>query len=128
MRTLVAVLALLLAACAQAPTPEEVANQFVKAYYVRSDLAAAVKLTSRNAKAKLAAILQQIEASRSHEPPKDKPHVKVTLTEQQPISAGAAGFVYRVESEVAGIQPVTATLRVTQEGNAWYVSELSESP
>ncbi len=124
----VVALALFLTACAKPPAPEEVADQFVQAYFVRSDIAGAVKLASGNAKAKLAAILQQIEAAGAHEPAKDKPRVKATLAEQQPISAGAAGFVYRVEADVPGIQPITATLRLTKEGNAWYVSDFSQSP
>ncbi len=125
---LVVAVALLLAACARPPAPEEVAAKFVQAYFVKSDMAGAVKLASGNAKAKLAAILQQIQAAGAHEPAKDQPHVTATLAEQQPISAGAVAFVYRVESDVPGIQPITATLRLTQEGNAWYVSDFSQSP
>ena len=100
----------------------------MRAYFIKSDMAGAVKLASGNAKTKLAAILQQIQAAGAHEPAKGEPYVKATLAEQLPISGGAVGFVYRVESGVPGIQPITATLRLTKEKDAWFVSDFSQSP
>ena len=57
------VVALLFAACGQPPAAEQVADQFVQAYFVQNDMAAAVALTAGKARASLAAILQQIEAA-----------------------------------------------------------------
>jgi hypothetical protein len=128
MHALGVALVLLLAACAKPTAPEAVADKFVQAYFVKSDMAGAVALANGSAKAKLAAILQQIQSAGAREPAKDEPRVKATLAEQQSISAGAVGFVYRVESDTPGIQPITATLRLTKEGNTWYVSDFSQSP
>jgi hypothetical protein len=126
--TLAVSLALLLGACDKPPSAEEVASAFVLAYFVRSDVATAVKLTTGRARANLTAILQEIEASGAREPAKDEPRVKATLIEKLPGSASAVEIVYRVESDVTGIMPITATLRLTREGDEWYVSELSQSP
>jgi hypothetical protein len=125
---LVAGLVMLLAACAGPPGPERVADQFVQAYFIQSDMATAVKLASGSAKAKLTAIAQQIESAGAREPAKDQPRVKVALVEKRPVSAGAFELVYRVESDVQGIAPITATLQLAQDGNAWHVSEFSQSP
>jgi hypothetical protein len=126
--SLVVSLALLLGACAKPPSAEDVANAFVLAYFVRSDMPAAVKLSTGRARAKLTAILQEIEASGAREPPKDEPRVKATLIDKLPVDASAVEIVYRVESDVTGILPITATLRLSREGDEWYVSELSQSP
>ena len=107
---------LLLTACAEPPAPEVVADQFVRAYFVESDMAGAVKLTSGSAKAKLAPLLQQIDAAGGKEPAKDKPRVRTTLVEKQAGTAGAVGFVYLIESDVPDIQPITATLRLARRG------------
>ena len=36
----------------------------------------------------------------------------------------AIGYVYRINSETPGIQPITAKLRLSKEGNAWSVEKL----
>jgi hypothetical protein len=122
-------IALLMTACNNIP-PEAtaVANQFIQAYFAEDDVAGAAKLASGAAKTKLDGVLQQIEATGLKEPAKDKPRVKVTLLETQSVSADAVGYVYRIDSETPGIQPITAKLRLSKDGAAWSVSEFAQSP
>jgi hypothetical protein len=120
---------LLMAACTNVP-PEAtaVADQFVRAYFVVDNVAAAAKLTSGAAKSRLDGVLRQIEATGLKEPAKDKPRVKVTPVETQSVSADVIGYVYRIDSETPGIQPITAKLRLSKNGNTWSVSEFVQSP
>lgn len=120
---------LLMAACTNVP-PEAtaVADQFVRAYFVEDNVAAAAKLTSGAAKSRLDGVLRQIEATGLKEPAKDKPRVKVTPVETQSVSADVIGYVYRIDSETPGIQPITAKLRLSKNGNTWSVSEFVQSP
>ncbi len=122
-------IALLMAACSKAP-PEAsaAADQFIRAYFVEDNVAGAAKLASGAAKARLDGELQQIEAAGMKEPAKDKPRVNITLAETKPVSADVIGYVYRVDSETAGIQPITAKLRLSKDGNAWSVSEFVQTP
>ena len=87
---------LLMPACTNVP-PEAtaVADQFVRAYFVEDNVAAAAKLTSGAAKSRLDGVLRQIEATGLKEPAKDKPRVKVTPVETQSVSADVIGYVYR---------------------------------
>ena len=120
---------LLMAACTNVP-PEAtaVADQFIRAYFVEDNVAAAAKLTSGAAKSRLDGVLRQIEATGLKEPAKDKPRVKVTPVETQSVSADVIGYVYRIDSETPGIQPITAKLRLSKNGNTWSVSEFVQSP
>ncbi len=122
-------IALLMAACTNTP-PEAnaVAVKFIRAYFAEDNVAGAAKLASGAAKIRLDGALQQIEATGLKEPTKDKPHVRVTLVETQSVSAEAIGYVYRIDSETPGIQPITAKLRLSKDGNAWSVSEFVQSP
>jgi hypothetical protein len=123
-------IALLITACAKAPPPEATAaaEQFIHAYFVEDNMAGAAKLASGAAKARLDGLLQQIEAAGVKEPPKEKPKVKTTLVEPPSIAGDSIGYVYRIDSETAGIQPITAKLRLVKEGGAWAVSEFSQTP
>jgi len=123
-------IALLIAACTRTPPPEATgaAEQFIRAYFVEDNMAAAAKLASGAAKAKLDGLVQQIEAAGVKESPKEKPHVKTMLVEPPSMSGDAIGYVYRIDSEMAGIQPIIAKLRLTKEGSAWAVSEFSQTP
>ena len=89
---------LLMAACTKVP-PEAtaVADQFIRAYFVEDNVAAAAKLTSGAAKSRLDGVLRQIEATGLKEPAKDKPRVKVTPVETQSVSADVIGYVYRID-------------------------------
>jgi hypothetical protein len=58
-----------------------------------------------------------------NEPVKDKPSVDITLAEANPVTADAVGYIYRVVSSVPGVQPITAKLHLTKEGESWKVSE-----
>ena len=120
---------LLMAACTNTP-PEATAtaDQFIRAYFAEDNVAGAAKLASGAAKARLDGVIQQIEATGLKEPSKDKPRVKVTLVQTQSVSADAVGYVYRIDSETPGIQPITAKLRLSKDGNAWSVSEFVQSP
>jgi hypothetical protein len=123
-------IAMLTAACTKTPPPEATAaaEQFIRAYFVEDNMAAAAKLASGAAKSKLDGLLQQIEAAGVKEPPKEKPQVKTTLVEPPSMAGDAIGYVYRIDSETPGIQPITAKLRLTKEGSAWAVSEFSQTP
>ena len=122
-------IALLMTACTSTP-PEAtaVADQFIRAYFAEDNVAGAAKLANGAAKTRLDSVLQQIEATGLKEPAKDKPRVNVTLVETQSVSADAIGYVYRIDSETPGIQPITAKLRLSKESNAWSVSEFVQSP
>jgi hypothetical protein len=122
-------ISLLMAGCTNTP-PEAsaVADQFIRAYFAEDNVEGAAKLASGAAKTRLNGALQQIEAAGLKEPTKDKPRVKVTLVETQSVSTEAIGYVYRIDSETPGIQPITAKLRLSKEGNTWSVSEFVQSP
>ena len=122
-------IALLMAACTNAsPEATAVADQFIRAYFVEDNVAGATKLASGAAKTSLDGALQQIEAAGLKEPTRGKPRVKVTLVKTQSVSADAIGYVFRIDSETPGIQPITAKLRLSKDGNAWSVSEFVQSP
>lgn len=123
-------IALVIAACAKAPPPEAMATaeQFIHAYFVEDSMADAAKLASGPAKARLDGLLQQIDAAGVKEPPKEKPKVKTTLVEPPSMAGDSIGYVYRIDSETAGIQPITAKLRLTKEGSGWVISEFSQTP
>ena len=118
---------LLMPACTNVP-PEAtaVADLFVRAYFVEDNVAAAAKHTSGAAKSRLDGVLRQIEATGLKEPAKDKPRVKVTPVETQSVSADVIGYVYR-SIRAPGIQPITAKLRLSKNGNTWSVSEFRVS-
>jgi hypothetical protein len=105
-----------------------VADQFMRAYFVEDNMTGATRLASGSAKARLEGLLREIEAAGAKEPVKDKPRVKVTLVETQPASADAVTYLYRVDSETAGIQPITAKMQLSRQGNTWSVSEFAQSP
>lgn len=88
-------------------------------------MAEAVKLASGSAKTKLEGFLREIEATGAKEPAKDRPLVKATMLETQPVSQDEMQYIYRVTSdvEVEGMEPITAKLWLTKEGNAWRVSK-----
>jgi hypothetical protein len=116
---------LLLTACSKNVDSETVAYQFVEFYFVEDNLAEAVKLASGSAKEMLEGSLQEIEAMGAKEPARDKPLVKTVLLETQPTSEDAILYTYQVSSdaEVEGMEPITARLWLSKEGNAWRVSK-----
>lgn len=118
------VVVLLLAACSKNADSKAVAEQFVRLYFVEDNLAAAVKLASGSAREKLEGLLREIEAAGAQEPPGDKPTVQVTLQETQPVSEDEMLYIYRVTSDVElqGMEPITARLWLSKDGNAWRVS------
>jgi hypothetical protein len=127
-RTLAASFVLLLAACSEAPPEAQVvADQFMRAYFVEDNMTGATRLASGVAKAGLEGLLREIEAAGVKEPAKSKPQVKVTLVKAQPVSADVVDYVYRVDSETPGIEPITAKLRLNRQGNTWSVSEFVQS-
>ena len=91
-------------------------------------MTAAVKLASGSAKAKLKGFLREIEASGAKEPARDKPLLKATLQETQTVSQDEILYVYRVVSEVQveGMEPITAKLWLSEEGNVWRVSKFAQ--
>ena len=117
---------LLLAACSETPSEAQaVADQFMRAYYVEDNITGAARLASGSAKAGLKGLLREIEAAGAREPVKDKPRVKMTLVETQPVSADVVAYVYRVDSETPGIEAITAKMQLSRRGNIWSVSEFS---
>jgi hypothetical protein len=121
------VMSLLLAACSKNVDSETVAYQFVRLYFIEDNMAEAVKLASGSAKANLEGFLREIEAVGAKEPAKDKPLVKATMLEMKPTSDNAVLYIYRitseVEVEVEGMEPITAKLWLSKEGNVWRVSK-----
>ena len=119
------VMSLLLTACSKNVDSETVAYDFVRLYFVEDNMAEAVKLASGSAKAKLEEFLREIEAVDAQQPAKDKPLVKATMLEMQPLSQDEILYIYRVTSdvEVEGMEPITAKLWLSKEGNVWRVSK-----
>ena len=119
------VMSLLLTACSKNVDSETVAYDFVRLYFVEDNMAEAVKLASGSAKAKLEEFLREIEAVDAQQPAKDKPLVKATMLEMQPLSQDEILYIYRVTSdvEVEGMEPITAKLWLSKEGDAWRVSK-----
>jgi len=119
------VMSLLLTACSKNVDSETVAYDFVRLYFVEDNMAEAVKLASGSAKAKLEEFLREIEAVDAQQPAKDKPLVKATMLEMQPLSQDEILYIYRVTSdvEVGGMEPITAKLWLSKEGDAWRVSK-----
>ena len=118
-------MSLLLTGCSQDVDSETVAYEFVRLYFVEDNMAEAVKLTSGSAKTKLEGLLQVIEGIDAKEPARDKPLVQATLLETQPAADDTVLYTYRVTSdvEVEGMEPITAKLWLSKEGNAWRVSD-----
>jgi hypothetical protein len=119
------VMSLLITACSKNVDSETVAYDFVRLYFVEDNMAEAVKLASGSAKAKLEEFLREIEAVDAQQPAKDKPLVKATMLEMQPLSQDDFLYIYRVTSdvEVEGMEPITVKLWLSKEGNAWRVSK-----
>ena len=119
------VMSLLLTACSKNVDSETVAYDFVRLYFVEDNMAEAVKLASGSAKAKLEGSLREIEAMGAKKPAKDRPLVKATMLETQPVSEDEMLYIYRVTSdvEVEGMEPISAKLWLSKEGNAWRVSK-----
>jgi hypothetical protein len=119
------VVSLLLTACSKDVDSETVAYEFVRLYFVEDNLAEAVKLASGSAKAKLEGVLQESAVMDAKEQAADEPLVKVELLETQSNSSDKILYIYRVTSdvEVGGMEPITARLLLSQEGNVWRVSE-----
>jgi hypothetical protein len=84
-----------------------------------------VKLASGSAKAWLEELSRETEAMGATEPAADKPLVKAELLETQSDSSDKIHYVYRVTSdvEVGGMEPFTARLLLSKEGNGWRVSK-----
>ena len=116
---------LLLTACSKNVDSETVAYEFVRLYFVEDNLAEAVKLASGSAKTKLEGSLRAIEEAGAKEPAADKPLVKAELLETQSTSKETILYSYRVTSdeEVGGMEPITARLWLSKEGNVWRVSK-----
>jgi hypothetical protein len=116
---------LLLTACSKNVDSETVAYEFVRLYFVEDNLAEAVKLASGSAKTKLEGSLRAIEEAGAKEPAADKPLVKAELLETQSTSKDTILYSYRVTSdeEVGGMEPITARLWLSKEGNVWRVSK-----
>ena len=119
------VVSLLLTACSKDVDSETVAYEFVRLYFVEDNLAEAVKLASGSAKARLEGVLQESAVMDAKEQAADEPLVKAELLETQSNSSDKILYIYRVTSDVAvgGMEPVTARLLLSQEGNVWRVSE-----
>ena len=124
--TTLLVLPLLVTACNQAGTDDgsaTIADQFMQAYFIADDMAAAVKFTSGSAQEKLSPLAQQIESEGITEPVQDKPIVQITRPETKKVSPTEMLYVYRVTAEVAQIAPITVKLSLTKDGNNWTVSK-----
>lgn len=116
---------LLLTGCSKDVDSETVAYEFVRLYFVEDNLAEAAKLASGSARAGLEEFSQEIETMDAKEPAADEPLVKAELLETQSDSSDKILYIYRITSDVeaGGMEPVTARLLLSKEGNVWRVSE-----
>jgi hypothetical protein len=69
----------------------------------------------------------QIKAAGDSELTQDRPKVKITLIETRVVSTSETGYLYHVESEMPGIQPITVKLNIHKDGNVWTVDDFVQT-
>jgi hypothetical protein len=121
---ILAITLLLAAGCAAVPEPQQVAERFIEAYYVKSDLAAALALCGGDARTRLQAELAAVQGVPRD--PADTPRVSFALARDPIRSATAAAYAYRVTAHTADVGVVVATLGLTHEGGRWLVTSFDE--
>ena len=114
----------LLAMCTGAPESRRVADRFMELYYGQSDVAAAVKLSTGAAKAKLEGELAALQGM-APVAAADKPHVGFRLSSEN-AGAAQATYVYAIDARAAG-DSLTATVVLSSDGGQWLVTSLVEN-
>ena len=109
-----------------ASDPREVADQFMDLYYVRMNMAEALKVSGGEARKKLKA---QMDAVKDVKPdkPAGKPAVKFEMTASDKASATEANFTYRVTPQTSDVRPINVQLSLVAQKERWRVRSFSES-
>lgn len=113
-------------ACGPKNESEQVAKQFMEAYYVKMDTKAASEMSSGLAADKLKqqlALLQGVAPDSAS----DKPQVDVRLASTPPAGAAdEASYIFEVHSNAQDIGGRKVFVKVRQEGGKWRVSQFTE--
>jgi hypothetical protein len=104
----------------------EVAERFMDLYYVRMNMAEAVKLCSGEARTKLEGQLRAIKGV-APDQPAGEPRVTFNLSASTKPSPTGATYTYKVTAHTSDVGNVAATLTVTEEGGRWTVTSFNES-
>lgn len=122
-------LMLIAGACSKnepASDPREAADRFMDLYYVRMNMAEALKLSRGEARKKLKA---QMDAVKDVKP--DKPQgesaVKFEMTANDKASATEANFTYRVTPQTSDVGPIDVQLSLAAQKERWRVRSFSET-
>lgn len=126
-RALVLASALVLAAagCTKTSPSQEVADRFMDLYYVRMNVAEAVKLCSGAARTRLDGELQAIKGV-PPDAPGGEPRVTFSLTGSAAPSASQATYTYRVVAHTPDAGKLGATLTLANQDGRWLVTSLGE--
>ena len=113
------------AACAKPSPSQQMANQFIEAYYVQINLKSAEVLTSGLAKEKLDKQMQLVQGAGA-EPLSEKPRVTFALIKKDSDSADSATYVYEVRTHVEDVGKRMVFVKLRQESGAWKVTQFTE--
>jgi type 1 fimbria pilin len=120
-------IALVLAAtsCAGPTASRQVADRFMELYYTRMSVADAAQLSSGAARTRLDAELRALQGV-PPDLPSSEPRVTFRLTASAMPGPTQASYTYTVTAHTADVEPVVATLTVTDDGGRWLVTEFNE--
>lgn len=113
-------------ACNKTSPAQQVADQFMEAYYVRIDVASAVPFTEGLAKEKLQGQLSLMQSDGGPESASGKPSVSLSLIDQKTPTPDSAIYVYKVKTGVKDLGDRNVFVKLRQTGDKWLVSQFTE--
>jgi hypothetical protein len=114
-----------MAACAKQPASEQVAKQFMEAYYANFNPKAALEVSNGLAAEKLNHQIGLLEGV-APDPSSDRPKVDYRLISSGPASDNEASYIYEVHSSAKDIGGRKVFVKMRQDGGQWKVSQFSE--
>lgn len=113
-------------ACSRPSPSQQVADQFMEAYYVRVSVKEATAFADGLAKEKLQGQLDLMAGDGGPDSAKNIPHVTLSLIDKQHPSADEATYVYEVRTSVEDVGKRTVFVKMRQEGGKWVVTQFTE--
>lgn len=113
-------------ACEKASPSQQLADQFMEAYYVQIDVQNALPFTEGLAKEKLAGQLKLMQGDGGSEPASGKPRVSLSLIDQKSPSEDSAIYVYQVKTHVQDVGNRNVFVKLRKDGGKWLVSQFTE--
>ena len=114
------------AACGPKNPSEQIAKQFMEAYYVKMDPKAAAAVSTGLAAEKLQHQLELLQGV-APDPSRDKPQVDFRLASTPPAGAAdEASYIYEVHSNAEDIGGRKVFVKMRQESGKWTVSQFTE--